>query len=207
MANPLRYNISNWLQLSECISNNSKDLFITVRQIIDDGSHRLRGTNILVNHSQYGTLFACLVNADGSLLSPDPVSGIIKEFSIDEICEELYKFGFDVTFHINQHLSGDQISYLMTISDLGYDKLRRLYVQDKPDGRYSEYIVVFNVAKCPDWINLDFTCGKKPFVEALISSGAMNLTDLEQTKGFDWTWLTYVANINDIIEDNGYAEE
>lgn len=207
MANPLRYNISNWLQLSECISNNSKDLFITVRQIIDDGSHRLRGTNILVNHSQYGTLFACLVNADGSLLSSDPVSGKIKEFSIDEICEELYKFGFDVTFHINQHLSGDQISYLMTISDLGYDKLRRLYVQDKPDGRYSEYIVVFNVAKCPDWINLDFTCGKKPFVEALISSGAMNLTDLEQTKGFDWTWLTYVANIDDIIEDNGYADE
>ena len=207
MDNPLRYNISNWLQLSECKSNNSKDLFITVKQIIDDGSHRLQGINILVNHNQFGTLFACLVNADGSLLSPDPISGIIKEFSTDEICEELYKFGFDVTFHINQHLSGDQISYLMTISDLGYDKLRRLYVQDKPDGRYSEYIVVFNVAKCPEWINLDFTCGKKPFAEALINSGAMNLTDLRQTKGFDWTWLTYVANIDDIIADNGNSEE
>jgi len=24
-----------------------------------------------------------------------------------------------------------------------------------------------------------------------------------QTRGFDWTWLTYVANIEDIIEDNG----
>lgn len=206
MSTPLRYNISNWMQLAECKSNNSTDLYITVRQIIDDGSHRLQGINILVNHSQYGTLFACLVDANGTLLTPDPVSGIIKEFSTEEILVELNKFGFDVTFEINQHLSGDQISYLMTINDLGYDKLRRLYVQDKPNGGYSEYIVVFNVAKCPDWIDLDFTCGKQPFVNALMSSDAMNLTDLEQTKGFDWTWLTYVANIEDIIEDNGYSE-
>lgn len=207
MSNPLRYNISNWIQLTECKSNNSTDLYITVKQVIDDGSHRLSGMIIMVNHNQYGNLFTCLINSSGSLLTPDPVSGIIKEFSTDEICAELYKFGFDVTFHINQHLSGNQISYLMTVSELGYNKLRRLYVQDKPDGRYSEYIVVFNVAKCPEWINLDYVCGKKVFVDALVGSGAMNLTDLEQTKGFDWTWLTYVANIEDIIEDNGYSEE
>lgn len=206
MSTPLRYNISNWLQLAECKSNNSTDLYITVRQIIDDGSHRLQGINILVNHSQYGTLFACLVDSSGTLLTPDPDSGIIKEFSTEEILVELNKFGFDVTFEINQHLSGEQISYLMTLYDLKFDKLRILEVQDKPDGCYSEYLVAFNVAKCPDWINLDFTCGKKPFVEALMSSGAMNLTDLEQTKGFDWTWLTYVANIDDIIRDNGYSD-
>ena len=206
MANPLRYNISNWLQLSECKSNNSTDLYITVKQVFDDGSHRLTGTIILVNHNQYGTLFACLVNATGTLLTPDPDSGIIREFTTEEICEELYKFGFDVTFHINQHLSGDQISYLITLSDLGFDKLRMLEVQQL-DGRYANYLVAFNVAKCPEWIKNDFTCGRKPFLEALNSSGAMNLTDLEQTKGFDWTWLTYVANIDDIIEDNGYGEE
>ena len=206
MSSPLRYNISNWLQLSECKSNNSVDLYITVKQVIDDGSHRLTGTIILVNHTQYGTLFACLINSNGSLLTPDPVSGKIKEFTTDEILAELNKFGFDVTFEINQHLSGDQISYLMTLSDLKFDAIRRLLVQDKPDLQYSEYIVAFNVAKCPDWINMDFCCGKKPFVDALISSGAMNLTDLEQTKGFDWTWLTYVANIDDIIRDNGYSE-
>ena len=203
MNGPLRYNISNWLQLSECRSNNSADLYITVKQVIDDGSHRLSGIIILVNHNQYGTLFACLVNSSGSLLTPDPVSGIIKEFTTDEILAELNKFGFDVTFEINQHLSGDQISFLITVNDLGYDKLRVLSVQDKPDGHYSDYLVVFNVAKCPDWIRNDYTCGKKVFVDALTSSGAMNLTDLPQTKGFDWTWLTYVANIEDIIEDNG----
>lgn len=208
MSAPLRYNISNWLQLSECKSNNSADLYITVKQVIDDGSHRLTGTIILVQHTQYGTLFACLVNSSGSLLTPDPVSGKIKEFTTDEILAELNKFGFDVTFEINQHLSGDQISFLMTVNDLGYDKLRVLSVQDKPDGHYSDYLVVFNVEKCPDWIQNDYVCGKSVFVNALTSSGAMNLTDLEQTKGFDWTWLTYVANIEDIIEDNngGFEE-
>ena len=207
MAQPLRYNISNWLQLSDCKSNNSVDLYITVKQVIDDGSHRLQGINILVNHTQYGTLFACLVNSSGSLLTPDPDSGIIKEFTTEEILAELNKFGFDIIFEINQHLSGDQISFLMTVYDLGYDKLRVLSVQDKPGGHYSDYLVVFNVEKCPDWIHNDYTCGKQVFVNALTSSGAMNLTDLKQTQGFDWTWLTYVANIDDIIRDNGYAED
>lgn len=209
MSKPYRYNISNWLQLSECKSNNSVDLFITVKQIIDDGSHRLQGTNILVNHNQYGTLFACLVNSSGSLLTPDPDSGIIKEFSTDEILAELNKFGFDITFEINQHLSGEQISYLMTLSDLGFDKIRRLWVYDSNrfDNHFSDYIVAFNVEKCPDWIRVDYTCGSKVLSAALMDSGAMNLTALEQTKGFDWTWLTYVANIDDIIRDNGYTEE
>lgn len=205
MSNPLRYNISNWLQLTECKSNNSADLYITVKQVIDDGSHRLTGLIILVQHTQYGTLFACMVNADGTLLTKDTNSGIIKEFTTDEITQILATFGFDVTFHINQHLSGDQISFLMTVSDLGFDKLRRLIVQGI-DGRYSEYIVIFNVAKCPEWIANDYVCGIKPFLNALQTSGAMNLTDLEQTKGFDWTWLTYVANIDDIIEDNNGGE-
>ena len=193
MPNHLSYNISNWLQLSDCKSNNSVDLYITVKQVIDDGT-------------QYGTLFTCLVNATGTLLTPDPDSGIIREFTTDEILEVLATFGFDVTFEIHQHLSGDQISFLMTVNDLGFNKLRRLSVQTSTN-RYSEYIVVFNVAKCPDWIDEDYICGLKPFVEALKLSGAMNLTDLEQTKGFDWTWLTYVANIDDIIRDNGYADE
>lgn len=206
MSDPLRYNISNWLQLSECKSNNSTDLYITVKQVIDDGSHRLAGVIILVNHTQYGTLFACTINSTGSLLTPDPTSGIIKEFTTDEILAELNKFGFDVTFEINQHLGGDQISYLMTLYDLGFDKLRMLEVQQL-DGMYSNYLVAFNVDKCPDWIQNDFTCGRKVFLEALNDSGAMNLTDLKQTKGFDWTWLTYVANIEDIIEDNGYSED
>ena len=209
MSTPLRYNISNWLQLSECRSNNSVDLYITVKQIIDDGSHRLEGINILVNHTQYGTLFACLVDSKGTLLTPDPDSGIIKEFSTDEICKELYKFGFDVTFEINQHLSGEQISYLITLSGLNYDKLRRLavYEYDSVGSKvFSEYIVAFNVDGCSDWLDMNYVCRKRDFLEKLNKGVALNLTHVSQTEQFDWTWLTYVANIDDIIEDNGQGE-
>ena len=207
---PLRYNISNWLQLSECKSNNSVDLYITVKQIIDDGSHRLEGVNILVNHTQYGTLFACLVNSNGTLLTPDPVSGIIKEFSTDEILAELNKFGFDVTFEINQHLSGNQIAYLITLSGLEYDKIRKLpvYEYDNQGNKvFSEYIVAFNVEQCPDWINMDYACRSNEFLAKLNEGVALNLTFMSKTQMFDWTWLTYVANIDDIIRDNGYADD
>ena len=216
MADPLRYNISSWYQLPKCKSNTSKDLYITVNRIIDDGSHRLMGINIQVRHNQYGTLFACLVNADGTILSRDEHSQIIQEFSVDEILAALATFGFYVTFKVNQHLSDDQIAYLKTLNGLGFDKLRRLQVYNTADTiqtaytlqrRYSEYIVAFNVAKCPDWIDIDYTCDIRLFNKAFQNSGAVNLTDLEQTKGFDWTWLTYVADIDDIIRDNGSEEE
>ena len=207
---PLHYNISNWLQLSECRSNNSIDLYITVKQVIDDGSHRLEGTIILVNHTQYGTLFACLVNSKGSLLTPDPVSGIIKEFTTDEILAELNKFGFDITFEINQHLSGEQISYLITLSGLNYDKIRKLPVfeYDKQGNKvFSDYIVAFNVDSCSEWIDINYACKKNEFLGKLNEGVALNLTHMSQTQLFDWTWLTYVANIDDIIEDNGYGDE
>lgn len=207
---PLHYNISNWLQLSECKSNNSIDLYITVKQVIDDGSHRLEGTIILVNHTQYGTLFACLVNSKGSLLTPDPVSGIIKEFTTDEILAELNKFGFDVTFEINQHLSGEQISYLITLSGLNYDKIRKLPVfeYDKQGNKvFSDYIVAFNVDSCSEWLDNNYACRKNEFLGKLNEGVALNLTHMSQTQLFDWTWLTYVANIDDIIEDNGYGDE
>lgn len=206
---PLRYNISNWIQLSECRSNNSVDLYITVKQILDDGSHRLTGTSILVNHTQYGTLFACLVNAKGSLLTPDPDSGIIKEFTTDEILAELNKFGFDITFSINQHLSGDQISYLITLSGLNYDKIRKLpvYKYDNLGNKvFSDYIVAFNVDGCPEWINQNYACRDIDFNEKLNEGVAINLTYMSETKLYDWTWLTYVADIDDIIQDNVYGD-
>lgn len=209
MSTPLRYNISNWLQLSECKSNNSVDLYITVRQIIDDGSHRLSGTSILVQHNQFGVLFACLVNSNGTLLTPDPDSGIIHEFTTEEILKELEKFGFLVTFEINQHLSGEQISYLITLDGLNFDKLRRLDVfeYDRNGSKIvSEYIVAFNVEQCDGWLDNNYMCPKKEFLDKLNDGVAINLTHMSITKSFDWTWLTYVADIEDIIEDNGQGD-
>ena len=207
MSNPLRYNISNWDQLTKCRSNNSADLYITVDHIIND--QRLEGTVIRLTHSDFGVLFVCTINCKGTILTPDNNSGIIPEFTTDQILTELKKFGFDVTFNLEKGLSGDQLAYLMTVDELGFDKIRTLdvYVYDELGNRkYSPYIVAFNIEKCPDWINQSYCLNKTDFLSALNDGGAMNLTYVSQTQQFDWTWLDYVANIDDIIENNSYSE-
>lgn len=209
MAGALRYNISNWGQLTRCKSNNSVDLHISVSHIIDDGSEKLAGTVISVEHTKFGTLFACMVDCKGSILSPDPISGKIPEFTTDEVLKELQKFGFLVTFSINQHLSGAQISYLMTLDGLGYDKIRKLEVitQNKNGVRtVSEYLVGFMVEACPDWLNNMHQVTQSEFTEKLNSGDAINFTHHSQARQYDWAWLTYVANISDILRDNGIAE-
>lgn len=207
MNSTLRYNISNWGQLVKCRSNNSADLYITVDYAFHDT--RLHGTIIRITHSDFGVLFVCTVNSSGTILTPDPESGIIHEFTTDQILEELKKFGFDVTFSLESGLSGDQLEYLMTVNALGFDKIRTLdvYTYDKMANKiFSQYVVVFNVEKCPEWINQNYSVDNKTFLDALNSGGAMNLTYVSQTKHFDWSWLTYVANIEDIIENNSYSE-
>lgn len=207
MASALRYNISNWDQLSKCHSNNSADLYITVDHVFND--NRLNGTIIRVTHSDFGVLFVCTVNSSGTILTPDPESGIIPEFTTDQILIELNKFGFDVTFNLEAGLSGDQLEYLMTLDALDFDKIRTLdvYTYDGIGNReFTQYIVVFNIEKCPKWIDQNYSVSEKDFLSALNDGGAMNLTYVSQTKHFDWSWLTYVANIEDIIENNSYSE-
>ncbi len=207
MTNSLRYNISNWDQLTKCRSNNSADLYITVDHVFND--NRLHGTIIRVTHSDFGVLFVCTVNSSGTILTPDPESGIIHEFTTEQILEELNKFGFEVTFNLEKGLSGEQLDYLMTLDSLGFDKIRTLDVYrytDEYNKSFSPYIVAFNIEKCPTWIDASLSVGEKEFLSALNDGGAMNLTYVSQTQQFDWTWLTYVANIKDIIENNSYSE-
>ena len=207
MPSALRYNISNWDQLSKCRSNNSADLYITVDHVFND--NRLNGTIIRVTHSDFGVLFVCTVNSSGTILTPDPESGIIPEFTTDQILKELNKFGFDVTFNLEAGLSGDQLEYLMTLDALDFDKIRTLdvYTYDGIGNReFTQYIVAFDIEKCPKWIDQNYSVSEKDFLSALNDGGAMNLTYVSQTKHFNWSWLDYVANIEDIIENNSYSE-
>lgn len=208
MLNELRYKISNWTQLVKCRSNNSADLYITVDTVIHD--NRLSGTIIKLIHSDFGILFACTVNSSGTILTPDNNSQIIPELTTDQILKELKKFGFDVVFSLEGGLSGDQIDYLITLNNLSFDKLRLLdvYTYDATGNKaFSQYVVAFNIEKCPEWVDINYTISSTDFLQALNAGGAMNLTYVSQTKHFDWSWLTYVANIDDIIENNGYAED
>lgn len=202
MSNPLQYNISSWDQLTKCQSNNSIDLHIGITDYTDEA--KLTGTLIQVKHNLFGTLFACLVNASGNLLSQDSENHI-HEFTTAQILSELAKFGFNVTYNPREHLDGEQLQYLMTLNQLGFDKIRTLVVN-----RYNRtglieptpIVVAFKVDKCSRWIDNSFIESESNFMLALSQGHAINVSAISAEQSFKWDWLDYVASIDDILQDN-----
>ena len=73
-----------------------------------------------------------------------------------------------------------------------------------PDGLVKIKVVVFNVEQNPNWLAYPYEAPYKEWVNALSKSGsAVNITDISLTKQFDWSWLNYVANIQDILDNQG----
>ena len=199
---PLRYQISNWHQLSKCKSNNSKSLYISVTDFIQD--NRLSGLRIQVMHNVFGALFTYIVGAKGGLVSK-VYNSETHELSTDQILLELGKYGFYITFKEYENLGGDQLAYLMTLQSLHFDKLRLLNAWDAPNGvkEFTQYIVAFNVEQNPDWLNAGYAPSQSEFVEALTNGSAINLTSISETRNFRWDWLyNWVADIDDILKSN-----
>lgn len=196
----LRYNISNWNQLSQCLSNISNSLHIRVRNSTYD---KLEGTVIEVYHDDLGVLFSYLVDGRGDML--DARTSNAPDMTVSELLDELSRFGFLVTFNRRAYLSEDQLNYLRTLLGLGLDKLRLLYVyQYTANGlKISEpHIVAFNVEPNPGWLDNTYTASLDEFHTALSNGSAVDLDDVSDTKRYRWDWLDYVANIQDIIDDN-----
>lgn len=206
MSMPLRYNISDWHKLSECKSNNSRLLSISVSDFIND--KRLSGIRISIEHQYLGTLFAYVICAKGDII--DDIDGdYLPELSTKQLLTELAKYGFYITYNQKAHLSGTQLDYLMTLSGLGYDKLRILSTYSYINGikQFSTKVVVFNVSKNPEWLNLAYSPSELELLAALNSGSAINISAISRSKEFSWAWLDYVADIQDILEDNKYASE
>ena len=104
MPEPLRYDISDWHQLTDVRSNNSRDLSIRVSDIIH--SDILTGLRIRIEHKTFGTLFTYVVGASGSIIS-EPDSGITYELTKDQILAELARYGFLVTYTTKCLIEGD----------------------------------------------------------------------------------------------------
>lgn len=201
----LRYEITDWSQVTECLSNNSKDLRMRYIEITDD---ELVGKLILVEHAVYGILFSCLVEGQGSILSaPDPHDPrSMHMFREEDILMELYKFGFDIRFKREKKLDGDQLDYLINLGNLGFDKLRYLtivlpYVPHKP--KYKQVVVGFMVGALPKWLHNTYQCPETEYLKAIEDGSAVNLTAISQSRHFDWSFLKdHVLSINDIIAVN-----
>ena len=198
---PLRYNISDWHQLAEAKSNNSRNLHIHVSDMIQ--SDKLTGTRISVCHDNYGVLFACVLEANGSMISKLNDETTF-EFTPKQILAELEKYGFYVTYEPRTHLPGNQITYLITLKDLGFDKLRVLNVWhiENTIKVFRWCVVAFNVKENPKWINNSYAPSEDEFATSLRNGSAINISALSNTHRWSWSWLDYVANIDDILKDN-----
>ncbi|MBQ3184625.1 MAG: hypothetical protein IJB54_01435 [Firmicutes bacterium] len=200
-SNPsLKYKISSWKQLPKCLSNKSKYLHIRVGEYTTE---ELSGTRIVVEHEILGTLFACLVNAHGQLLSKND-EGVIFELTPGQILQELEKFGFLIVYNPISELSGNQIEFLMTINKLKYDKIRILSVWNIEHGekQFKEYVVAFLAKDNPQWLNASYAPSYTEFVAAVSNGSAFNVSSLSECSNYNWSWLhNFVANIDDVIND------
>ena len=198
---PLRYRISAWRQLPECKSNYSADLKIVVTEFITDP--RLTGTRIKVEHSTFGTLFACLINPSGSIVHP--LYNVNEMMTPDNILAELAKFGFFIEYNVRAHLPGNMVQYLMTLDSLHFDKIRIMGVwEDVLDRKeFKTHIVAFKSSAHGQWLNNDYAPHRKEFLAALDAGTALNVSAISKCEHYNWTWLYgYVANIPDVLKEN-----
>lgn len=192
----LQYSITSWRQATKCLSNNSKDLHIKVADVISEPL--LSGMRISVESNTFGTLFSTMINATGSMIS-NPHED---EMTTDEILMQLQKYGFNISYDMQAHLPIAQVEYLLTLQGLSYDKIRILGVRiNNQVDNAKPYVVAFKVSAHPKWLLNTYIVTRQEFQDALVAGTAINLTDVSKTKDFNWDWLTYVANIDDIIAD------
>lgn len=194
MADPLRYKISSWNQLPRCLSNTSKHLSLHVSNIFRDPI--LTGVRITVEHCMFGTLFATVLYPQGDLVYPKYANSL----SDEDILKQLENFGFLVEYDPEPFLPKEQVDYLITVMHLGFDKIRILPVKFR-DGHVEIKTVVFNVDKNSKWLAYPYEASYKEWETALAKDGsALNITEVSLSKQFDWSWLNYVANIQDILD-------
>lgn len=199
-SQPLQYNISDWHQLSDAKSNNSRDLKICVSDIIQD--NRLTGTRIQLNHTHFGVLFACVLKAQGTMVT-EFNDNLVVEFTTQQILAELKKYGFLITYNPRAHLPGNQLEYLMSLHKLGYQKLRIMNVYKYVNGvkQFQWYVIAFNIDDA-NWLNNGYAISETEFMNALRDGKCVNISAISKTNRWSWSWLDYVANIEDILEDN-----
>lgn len=198
MSKPVRYNISSWDQLPQCLSNTSIYLSLSVKYVRD--RDKLVGTLIEVNHSLYGSLFTYLIHCSGSLI---PNNDVDYELNRNAILKQLERFGFFITFDIRQGLAADQLKFLRTVRQLHFDKLRILPVQPSTDSDLAaNHVVVFNVEQNSKWLDNTYVATYREYAQALVEGSAMDLNGVTATQKYSWDWLDFVADIDDILSDN-----
>lgn len=200
MGDKLTYSITDWHQLKNVKSNNSRYLHISVADLIQ--ADILTGLRIQVKHEQYGPLFTCVLNAQGTIVT-EVNDNITVEPTTEQILAELNKWGFEVQFDQKLNLPQGQLDFLSELRSLGYDKLRILPVYTMRFGKkeYKPYIIVFNVSTNPDWLVNTYGASEQEFLKALKEGSAVNISATSKANIWSWGWLDFVADIDDILNE------
>lgn len=193
MNKKLRYRISEWEQATKCLSNLSDNYHIHVKTI--EYSPDLSGKVIQVSHNTIGILFSVMLDVKGDRVDPESNT---TPMSTKEILNNLHVFGFDIEYSPEANLPIAQKEYLTEISKLGMDKIR-IIITKKTDTlgnkRLEPVLVAFSSIILSNWLLNTYTCKQDELFEMCGNGYAIVL----DKKDYDWSWLTYVANISDIL--------
>lgn len=204
MGQPLRYRISQWPQAAKCLSNNSRNLYISINNLVQNDT--LTGMLIKVEHTEFGTLFAAMIRGQGRIVTQYDDSGnYIPWMTTPEILVQLRKFGFDITYNQISSLSDDILNKLMQVRDLGYDKINKIVVVSRKDGLRinKSYIIALKTKGNEDLLVYGLPITEVKFNNRLAAGKIISLNESD----FDWEWVDAIYNIDDILQENADVEK
>ena len=192
--NKLRYRISQWEQAVKCKSNLSDKYSIHVSSV--EYFPDLSGKLIQVEHEHVGIVFSVMLDPKGNRTD---ASANLHPMSTQQILEYLKCFGFDIQYQPEASLPEEQKEYLREIQKLRMDKIRMLWINKQVDGinKSVPILTAFSSPVLSVWVMNTYSCTEAEFNQRCGEGLAIKL----DTKDFDWSWLTYVANIQDILNN------
>jgi hypothetical protein len=194
---PRRYRINKWTQLNKIPSDNSSAVRIKVSEFCNSGI--LQGTNINITDPKRGTVFAYTINAQGTLPNSE-----VSELSVEQILQELARWGFNVEFSPEFNLSEAQSRFIRSFLNMGCTHMRAVNVKDIK----GTFLIAFNVndnrlLRYPrnfprKLLDITYEFQRQEWNE-LLTCGIIQVNKQENYKQFSWNWLHFVADINDLV--------
>lgn len=163
----------------------------------------LEGLCLQVNHTKYGTLFACMIAGSGRIISKVDEEGQYLPFlSTQEILKQIAKFGFYVKYNEMSNLPGPTLDYIQNIMQLGYQKITRILLQTtstQGDTTWQNSVIVYKVVpENTDLLGYGMKIGRKKWMEKVDANTVLNVTN----EGIDWDWVDCMYNLSDVMDEN-----
>lgn len=192
---PLRYRISQWEQAVKCKSNMSEKYSIHVSTV--EYMPEIYGKLIQVEHEHVGIVFSVMLDPKGSRVEQ---SALLHPMPTEIILEYLKCFGFYIEYKPEAVLPEMQKQYLQELQALCMDKIRIMFIfyrDENGEKVIKPVLTAFSSSILSDWLLNNYTCSRDEF-NARCGEGLAIRID---ARDFDWSWLTYVANISDILNN------